>query len=178
VDLVKIEKAGISSDEYIFLFLRLLGKEPPKIISENVKPEKLQKQGYIKIVDGGFVKRPKLEKLFAALLATTNVEDWIDEYRHIWPSNIKSGGKPVRGGKADCVKKMKAFLVRTGYTKEQILSAALAYVLERKGHDYQYMTLANYFIQKDKDSPLEAWCELMEEDEERVKSFGTFHKEV
>ena len=48
VDLSKITKENISADEYIFLYLRLLGKEPPSTISDNVSPEKLQQKGFIK----------------------------------------------------------------------------------------------------------------------------------
>lgn len=178
LDLAKLVKYQLTADEYTFLLLRLLGKKVPPIIENSVSLESLQEREFIKIVEGGFSKRSKLTSLFSAVLETAKVEDWIDEWRNLWPSGIKSGGKPVRGSRIDCLKKMKLFLARTGYTKQDVFAAAQAYVLERKHHRYQYMTLANYFIKKDDDSPLEAWCELMQEDTERQTSFGDFHKEV
>lgn len=178
LDLSKLIRYEINADEYIFLLLRVLGKKVPEIIEKSVSLESLQEREFIKIVEGGFSKRTKLSQMFSAVLETANVEDWIDEWRNLWPVGEKSGGKPVRGSRMDCLKKMKLFLARTGYTKEQVFAAAQAYVLERKHHRYQYMTLANYFIQKDNDSPLEAWCELISQDTERQQSFGEFHKEV
>lgn len=178
IDIKKLVKYNINTDEYVFMLLRLLGKPVPEIISSKVSLNSLQERGFIKIVEGGFAKREKINKLFASVLETAKVEDWIDEWRRIWPSGVKSGGKPVRGSKVDCTKKMKIFLSRTGYTKEDVFSAAHAYVLERKASRYQYMTLANYFIKKDDDSPLEAWCEQLAEDTERQEDYGSFHKEV
>ena len=178
VDLGKVIKANVSVDAYIFLYLLSLGKEVPDFISENVDLEVLQNEGFIKIVDNGVVKRPKLSALFAAAIESEKVADWIDEWRDIWPKGYKSGGKPVRGSKQDCIKKMEVFLKNTDYTKDDVYAAALAYVLDRKNKGYQYMTIANYFIQKGNDSALEAWCELLGEEGERVADHGTFHKEV
>lgn len=178
IDTVRLVKYGISADEYTFLLLRLLGKTVPEIINDRVNLVSLQKREFIKIVEGGFAKRPKLTKLFASVLESSKVEDWIDEWRYIWPSGVKSGGKLVRGSKVDCTKKMKLFLARTNYTKDEVFAAATAYVLERKSHRYNYMSLANYFIKKDDDSPLEAWCEQMKEDGDRETTYGEFHKEI
>lgn len=178
IDLVRLTTYNISADEYTFLLLRLLGKTVPKIISDRVNLVSLQQREFIKIVEGGFAKRPKLTKLFASVLESSKVEDWIDDWRYIWPSGVKSGGKLVRGSKADCTKKMKMFLARTNYTKDEVFAAATAYVLERKHHRYNYMSLANYFIKKDDDSPLEAWCEQLKEDGDRETSYGEFHKEI
>jgi hypothetical protein len=178
INLTVLLRHDISADEYVFLYLSLLGKEIPNVIFRKIDLKPLQDKGFIKIVDEAFIKRPKLSALFASTIETSKVEDWIDEWRDIWPKGYKSGGKPVRGSKQDCIKKMKAFLTRTGYTKDQVTSAALAYVLDRKGKNYQYMTIANYFIQKGDESSLEAWCELLAEEGDRVKDFGEFHKEV
>jgi len=178
IDLAKLSRYGLTADEYIFLLLRLIGKAVPEVIKNNVSLESLQTREFIKIVEGGFAKRAKLTKVFSAVLETAKVEEWIDEWRHLWPSGVKSGGKPVRGSKVDCTKKMKVFLARTGYTKDEVFAAANAYCLERKAHRYSYMTLANYFIKKDDDSPLEAWCEQLAEDTTRAEDYGGFHKEV
>jgi len=178
IDLAKLTRHDISADEYTFILLKLLGKEVPDIIKNRVSLESLEERSFLKIIPGGFSKREKITKLFASVLESAKVEDWIDEWRHIWPSGVQSGGKPVRGSKDDCTKKMKVFLGKTGYTKQQVFDAAQAYVLERKHNRYQYMTLANYFIKKGDDSPLEAWCEQLDEDTSRQEDYGSFHKEV
>ena len=178
VDLSKVIKADVSVNEYVFLYLLSLGKEVPTFILLDVDLKSLEIKGFLKIVDSGFVKRPKLSALFASAIQSEKVADWIDEWRDIWPKGYKSGGKPVRGSKQDCIKKMEVFLKKTDYTKDDVMSAALAYVLDRKNNNYQYMTTANYFIQKGNDSSLEAWCELLKEDGDRIKNHGEFHKEV
>lgn len=178
LDLNKLVKHEITANEYIFLLLRILGKKVPEIVEKSVSLESLESRGFIKIVEGGFAKRTKLSLLFKSILETAKVEDWIDEWRNIWPSGIKSGGKLVKGSRGDCIKKMKLFLARTGYTKEEVFAAAQAYVIERKHNGYKYMSLANYFIQKDNDSPLEAWCEQLKEDTSRQEDYGQFHKEI
>ena len=178
IDLGKVIKAGVSVNDYIFLYLLSLGKEIPPEIFEHVDLKTLENKGFLKIVDDGVIKRPKLSALFSAAIESSKVEDWIDDWRDIWPKGYKSGGKPVRGSKQDCIKKMEIFLKRTDYTKDDVYAAALAYVLDRKNKGYQYMTIANYFIQKGNDSALEAWCELLGEEGERVADHGTFHKEV
>jgi hypothetical protein len=178
VDLLKIERAGICANEYIFLYLRLLGRTVPKTILDNISLKSLEDKGFIKVVDEGFVKRPKLAAMFKNMLSVDEIESWIDEWRHIWPSGIKSGGKLVRGTRYDCANKMLNFLKETSYTKEEVFAAAKAYCLERKSANFEYMTIANYFIKKGNDSPLEAWCEQLKEEGDRVGEHGEWHKEI
>lgn len=178
IDLAKLISNDISSDEYIFLYLLLLGKEKPDVIVRKIDPVPLQDKGFIKIVDEGFIARPKLKSMLATTIETTTVESWIDDWRNIWPKGYKSGGKPLRGTKADCIRKMKAFLRRTNYTKDDVFTAAQAYILDRKKNNYQYTTIANYFIQKDSDSSLESWCEMISEEGDSSSQFTEFHKEV
>jgi hypothetical protein len=178
LDLDKLVRSELCANEYLFLLLRLTGRQVPSTINDKVNLESLEERGFIKIVEGGFSKRPKLNTLFSNIIETATVEDWIDEWRCLWPPGIKSGGKLVRGSKAACLQKMKVFLARTGYSKEEVFAAAQAYVLERKHHRYNYMTISSYFIKKDDDSPLEAWCEQLKEDTTRTEDFGQFHKEI
>jgi hypothetical protein len=178
LDMKRIISYGITPNEYVFLLLRILKKPVPEIVNNSVSLKTLQDKGFIKLVEGGFAKRPKLSRLLDSVLETSEVESWIEEWRNLWPSGVKSGGKLVKGSKTDCVKKMKEFLARTNYSKNEVFAATLAYVTERKNHGYKYMSLSNYFIQKKNDSPLEAWCEQIAEDSTREETYGAFHKEI
>jgi hypothetical protein len=57
---------------------------------------------------------------------------------------------------------MKAFINRTGYSKSDIFYATKAYLAERKKDGYKFVICADYFISKDGNSVLEAYCEDME----------------
>ena len=58
-------------------------------------------------------------------------------------------GRPVRGDKAGCIKKMTTFIKSERVTKDEIFEATKIYVFEKKRDDYKAMTCADYFINKD-----------------------------
>jgi hypothetical protein len=71
-----------------------------------------------------------------------------------------SGGYAVKSGKASCSTKLRTFLKdHKEYTQEIVLQATKNYIEKCKFNGYQYMKLANYFINKDGVSVLETWCD-------------------
>lgn len=93
-----------------------------------------------------------------------DVEEWINDYRELFPAGINASGYPFRGSKASCVDKMIKFLNTNDYEKDIILQATKEYVAIKKRDSYQYMQLADNFISKNNVSTLLSFCELMTED--------------
>lgn len=94
-----------------------------------------------------------------------DVDGWIKEWRELWPKGITSGGYPVRSDLAGITKKMRAFLRKTNYSKEEIILATKLYLKERYENNWSFMKLAGYFIEKDGDSVLASFCERIREGE-------------
>lgn len=94
------------------------------------------------------------------------VENWIDEWIEIFPKNVKSGGRLLRGDKPSCLRKMKIFMREYGYNREVILRATKAYIKSKQSENYAYTRCAVYFIYRiegnsraERMSDLAAWCE-------------------
>lgn len=180
LDLNKLEELGITPNEYTFILLSVLELDS-SLLMNMLDLEKLQSKGYLKITPDGVSLRAPSRTLVNSISKVTKVEEWIDEWRNLWPSGVKSGGRPIRGNRGDCLKKMTSFIETTSYTKEEIIAATLAYIIDRK-HDrnYAYMTCADYFIKKEGTSLLESWCEEMKTRGGDVKDFNppTFNDAV
>jgi hypothetical protein len=85
---------------------------------------------------------------------------FVEEFYNLWPRGIMSGGYAVKSGKASCSTKLRTFLKdHKEYTQEIVLQATKNYIEKCKFNGYQYMKLANYFINKDGVSVLETWCD-------------------
>lgn len=127
----------------------------------------LEKKGYIKITaEGKIVARTKAIELvdtegqYVYKEPTFRVEEWIDEWRALFPEGIKSGGHYVKGSASGCLKKMKEFVkAHPKVLKYQIIEATKKYVEEYRQKRYAYMKVADYFIAKDGSSVLEAYIE-------------------
>jgi hypothetical protein len=174
IDLNKLHTEGLTPNEYIYLYLTV--NKIPLLSALPCDLEKLQKLGYIKITsEDELVLRSKINKLFTTVDIAGDVDTWIDDWRHIWPDGVKSGGRPVRGTKSECIKKMKAFIQKNKqFSKSDIFAAALAYSIERKRDGYKFMVCADYFINKqDSGSMLEAWCDDMKSRGAKVEDFET-----
>lgn len=93
-----------------------------------------------------------------------DLEDFVEQYRRLFPPNIKTSGYPVRGDKKGCQKKMKMFLKNyPEYNQEHVLKATRNYINEMKYKGYQCMMLAHNFIKKDDVSMLASFCENLGE---------------
>lgn len=93
------------------------------------------------------------------------IDDWIREWRELWPKGITSGGYPVRSDLPGITKKMKSFLRKNSYSKEEIILATKLYLKEREENSWSYMKLAGYFIEKDGESVLASFCDRVKDGE-------------
>lgn len=89
--------------------------------------------------------------------------DWLEEWYELFPKGVKAGGYPVRSGLTSCLPKMVAFIKKTNYSQDIIIKATEYYLSELKKVDYNYIQLAKYFIEKNGNSTLESYCELITE---------------
>lgn len=69
-------------------------------------------------------------------------DDWIDEWRELWPKGVTSGGYPVRADLPSIRKKMKAFIKKYNYDKETIFSITKQYLEDKRLQNYSYIKTA------------------------------------
>jgi hypothetical protein len=88
------------------------------------------------------------------------VREWIEEWVNIFPSGIKSGGKPVRSDAKSCLPKMISFVKEYKYDRDLIFYATREYIKQQSFKNYDYTRCAIYFIDKQgQGSDLATWCE-------------------
>jgi hypothetical protein len=128
---------------------------------------RLQDTGYIKLEDGKVTARAKAIKLiegeeYEYTEPVNRVDEWIEEWRDLWPKGIKTAGYYVKGSPKGCLKKMQQFIKDyKGVTKKQIFEATEKYIEEYRLRNFQYMKVSDYFIEKDKASILYAYIEQL-----------------
>lgn len=159
----------LTPNSYVYLYFLVHKKMCP--LNMKVNEAGLEKSGYLKITPGQIIPRQKAVNLFPeaeyakaqselAKDMMASVDDWIQEWRELFPKGVKTGGYPVRGSKGGCTKKMKAFIkVNKGVGKALIFDATRKYIAEKASQRYQYMKMADYFISKDGISMLESYIE-------------------
>ena len=144
----------------------------------------LESKGYLKVTNEGIDIREKTIKLFYKGTPTDeSVDEWITEWRELFPKGIKSGGRPVRGDKQGVIKKMKTFMkANPKITKQQIMDATRQYVFESSLKSYSYIICADYFISKNGSSMLGAMAEDIEESGSTLRSMedgqSDWYKEI
>jgi hypothetical protein len=99
-----------------------------------------------------------------------DLDDFVDEFRGLFPKGVMSGGYYVVGDKVSCKRKLNKFLKDYKYTPEIILEATSRYIETMSKQDYKYMKIAPYFISKDGSSTLASECEAIEILGEEFKS--------
>jgi hypothetical protein len=93
-----------------------------------------------------------------------DLETWIDEYIKIFPEPIR-GQRNLRGDRDSCLSRMKWFLKKYKYTKEDILAATEEYINSQAttADGHKYTVTSDYFIKKgsgtDMTSKLAQACE-------------------
>jgi hypothetical protein len=86
---------------------------------------------------------------------TKDVTSWIDEYNHMFPTGITTGGRPLRSARSNCIKKMNTFINENKrVTKQDILEATDIYLRRKQKENYAYTVSSENFISKDKISLL------------------------
>lgn len=104
-----------------------------------------------------FIEKPKVSKVNGE-----QVEDWIDTWYNLFPKGIKSGGYLVRSDKNGCCTKMKKFVKKyPEFSKEIVLKATYDYLQYYRMKNWNFVSLAHYFIYKNDMSVLSGQCELI-----------------
>lgn len=105
------------------------------------------------------------------------IESWIDEWIHLFPHGVKSGGKLLRSDRKECLKKMINLIKETKYDRDLIFHATRKYLKERAMNDYMYTKCATYFIhKKDEGSELAAQCETYKTDDLTIEKTNMFNE--
>lgn len=187
IDLKKLVEHNLTPNEFVFLvFLNENREIYYKLSKEAI--DKLVFDSWIRISDNNFILRPKFNSIFNESIKTKEiildkvVENWIDSWRELFPSGVKSGGRPVRGDKQGVLKKMKKFVKQNpNIPINTIFKATKNYVISKKLDNWNFMTCADYFIEKNNISLLSSFIEDLSESnnyESIEDKGGKFHKEI
>jgi len=99
----------------------------------------------------GYITSYNKDLTVVGLPQTDTVEDWIKEYRDVFP-------KYKKGDPKACISKMRDFIAdNPSFTKIIIINAAKDYIATQTSD--QYVTQADYFISKNGISKLAGFCE-------------------
>ena len=189
-----LSKYQITLDQFNVLYNIEDKEELKDVVSTFINPyellQNLHRRGFIKFMSGDMDNYARVDYIvlgskghdlmddyydefneFDEEIARENpnvAEDWIEQYRDIFAPAKASGGRPIKGGKASCYKKMERFLrEHPDVTPEQILQAATNYMIRKSKDNYAFVTCADYFIYKRDKSGGEV--SLLETEVEQVK---------
>lgn len=147
-----LEKAGDLTIAQLFVLYMVFYKVPEfEHHKFSLNGSALEKKGYLKITKDGLILRKKALSLLASptKIKEAEVSEWIDNWRELFPPGLNFGGYRYRGERAECITKMRKFIVRNpNITKEEIFEATERYVQRFATKGYAYMMQAHYFIQK------------------------------
>lgn len=162
IDTDYISKVGLTISEYILLYL-LFNENKDSVETSISTIESLEKKGFVKDSSDGITLRKKAIDLFKTDSIPTkkaDFEEFVEKYRSLFPAGVKSGGRLVKGDRLGCINKLKSFKNKyPEYTQNDILEATKVYIDICRRKNYDRMTCADYFIEKDKLSQLASYCE-------------------
>lgn len=179
----KIKEEGLTPGIYFYLLCLNSNIPYEFMVPSHSQLTELETAGWLKIGPEGPIIREQFRIRFKKYVEINKIEEWIESWRALWPSGVKSAGRPVKGSKQGCITKMSKFIKNhPEVSVEQIFEATRGYLFEKSRVHYQYMTCADYFIEKDSVSLLES---LIENNEERGSMLsrienggGSFHREI
>ena len=161
IDTEVASKLGLTPVEYLHLYLLYNGQGELQC-NDTHSIYQLESKGFIKDTEDAIVLRKKSIDLFSRQIPEIfeSLESFVESYRNLFPSGVKSGGRLVKGDRLGCLSKLKSFKVKyPEYTQEEIIDATKAYIDLKKKNGWQMMSCADYFIEKDKQSQLASYCE-------------------
>lgn len=173
-----IERIGLSPDELYYLICLSENKKPQNILNNIVKKKLLNKK-YIEIID----KKESITQEAVNLLkfltidvkgpSATQVLDYIDSYREIFPKGHLPSGVPARQNRKNLEAAFRWFFKNYNYDWSTIIKAANYYVKIFERKDYKYMQNSQYFIRKvnpDKtiNSTLATYCDIIQSGEQEM----------
>jgi hypothetical protein len=183
IDLEKLHKNELTPNQHIYLKLlfaadkdglsRIFELENEKKIKDDLF--KLYQKGFIKLnieEDGrvfnldiiidliSSVDQSVKDYVKADISDYDKFDEFIEEWYALFPKGVQVGRYPVRSGLSGCRTKMLKFVKKhKQYSYDQILMATKKYIESHRRDGFKFMKLANYFIEKDGVSTLEAMLE-------------------
>lgn len=124
----------------------------------------LEKKGFIGLKNDEILVTKKTIDLFIKKLPkkeqakSEELYEFVEKYRELFPS-IKSGERQVKSDSYGCITKFKSFFKKYKFSQDQVLEATKQYVSLKKKVNYDKMTCADYFIEKNGGSMLASYCE-------------------
>ena len=167
IDIDKIEKKGLSVNEYITLLSIYYKTKSIKINYLDRKADyfSLRDKGFIVINGSSVVLTPE-----SIVLIEGRGRDYIQlatSIREIFPKGTKNGKYPWKGTVKAIVEKLKKLDKSYGmseYSDEEILNITKRYVNRFSFTDMDRgMQIATYFVEKDGDSSLMSWLSMEEQ---------------
>lgn len=164
IDTDMIGKLGISPNEYCLIYL-LYNNCKDSIEASAEVILNLEAKGFIKDQEDGIILRKKALDLFASTIVAIpdkqkDLEAFVEKYRALFPQGVKSGNRLVKGDRLGCLSKLRAFKLKyPEYSQDEILEATKVYIDLSRKRNYDKMTSADYFVEKDKVSMLASYCE-------------------
>jgi hypothetical protein len=163
INLTTIQENSLTPTFYCYLVCLYTKTQFPWDITDN-QLKILEDLGFIKLTVDGPIIKPLFQQKFKSHLSYLEVESWIEDWRNLFPSKVEISGRPVKGSKQGCLKKMKVYLKNNpSVSKEEIFEATRIYIWKKKREDYNFMTSADYFIEKNNVSLLDALVEQYRE---------------
>lgn len=152
IDLEKLASLQLTPTEYSFLMCEYKKYKYPGLSNDIYTrlSTSLQTRGWCKLTEEGIILKQKFLDTLVNDSSPLLVDSWIDDWRELFPKEIRSAGRPIRGDKKACLKKMITFCKEyPEYDKKQIFEASRIYIFDKKRENYQYMVCADYFIYKE-----------------------------
>jgi len=183
INLAMLVKNNLTADEYVWLHQKHYETSIP--VTCVLDKEKLQADGWVKVLPNQIVLRLKTQNFFEGgeysydeeeqkvpTAVTINgevgkVKNWVQEYRELFPTKTPNG-RLLRATPAVCIKKLETFIKSNSskgniITKDVVLNATKEYLKGQARGGYMYTKAANYFIIKDQDSLLLQHIEVLKD---------------
>lgn len=174
LNLSKLINSKISAQQVIFCILLHNGNEELlyqyfEIFELNIEDiNYLIDNGWIKRIDDGEYAHKNFEvsKKFISKFVpkqVINVEEWIDEWRDLFPRGARIAGYSVRSDRPGCIYKMTKFLKEhKDFNKDMVIEATKSYIKKMSSSGFERIRTASNFIEKNKESILAAEIEYLE----------------
>lgn len=136
-----------SKEKQVMLLYQLLYR---KGYIDETQGEEME-EAFYKLTDKGtdFIRYAEMSSFTVENTDAEDLNTWIKDYINLFPEPVR-GQRNLRGGEDSCLTRMKWFLKKHKYGKDQILAATEEYInsqaASQDGH--KYTVNSDYFIKK------------------------------
>jgi hypothetical protein len=182
----------LTPNEYCYLYLKTFGvpDELKGTITFGVDLIGLAHKGYIQLMqdeEGDPIYEYELTRKGTQIVGglkaeftiqreqeVSNVKNWLDEFRKLWPG-VSPNGRLLRANRKATQKKLESFIKKHSdshmvMTKDIIMNASKKYLIGQAKDRYMYTKQCDHFIWKDNEmnSTLRTWIDVCIEDPNSV----------